>query len=146
MNQQALSYLIPQMWMRLRFHAAELFMSLLNEVSCTLWTDKSCSIARQERCERSWTEMSLPKHFNLWQLYIGDFRPPGISNNAPLFYLHFSLLVFSFFPLPLSLPPSSAHQMCLWREMPSACHVHSVMSPYSLCTSDIITKAITGLW
>lgn len=88
-NQQSLLCLIPGTWTRLCFYTVVLFMNSSTRLSSLSEQTKSCSDARQQRCQRRWTETSFPKHFNLWQLNVGDCGPPGISNNAPLFYLHF---------------------------------------------------------
>lgn len=114
-NQQSLLCLIPGTWTRLCFHTVVFFMSSSTRLSAHSEQTKSCFDARQQCCQRRWTETSLPKHFNLWQLNVGDCRPPGISNNAPLFYLHF-FPAGVFFPSPPSLPPSFARQMCPRRE------------------------------
>lgn len=60
-----------------------------------------------------WTETSVLKHLRLWQLDIGDCAPSAIPNNAPLFYLHFPLLLLLVFsPHLLLLSPSLPHPRC----------------------------------
>lgn len=98
-----MSYLIPGTWAR--FARCIVIYELLNKVGA-LWTDtKLFWCQTNSATKRRWTETLFPKHFNLWQLNVGDCGPPGISNNAPLFYLHF-FPAGVFFPSPPSLPPS----------------------------------------
>lgn len=90
---------------RVMFPSCSVVYDFLNKVSQALLTDKNLFWNKTTELREEVNRDVIPKTFPLVTAEYWQLQPPGISNNAPLFNLHF-FPAGGFFAFSLSFSPS----------------------------------------